>query len=503
MEIKTLLIDEEHTQLMNDSDYKEQLSLLVDFLKDYKEKSPQQTDLEWLTEKYNSHMGNILSDEEITTAAKNTISSIDSYRNVREEMEHECSRGRTKEDVFADHIVASTKNMSTEEVSSYMNILDESVNQANDSLLDTITKKDGSVSLNPNLDGFLAEDLHAQSFNMNAASNGSNYRARVVKPNGSAYEKNGVDIEIYDLRTGEVVKKYQAKYYNSAKNTDKAFNKGNYEGQNKLAPSDQASEINNAEDCISAPDGTKSDPLSKADAKDAQHQAQNNGDISKDWNDYKVRDIAIQVGKKAAIAGAISATIGTGMDIAVKYICDEEISFEDEAKVFLETGATAGSTVAVAGSLYTALKLKKLKVPKIPLLNEAESCVGLAITAVENVKTLHKISKSECSFEEGINEIEKTTLSVLGGFIGTAKGSVKGTAIGKVVGGFVGTICGPVGAKVCSVVGGFIGGFVGQVMGSNLGEAIVKTKNELKNHVNALLETGSKAVSKVTDKIFA
>lgn len=39
------------------------------------------------------------------------------------------------------------------------------------------------------LDGFIAEQYHAQTFNLNAEATGSQYRAKVLEPNGNGYAK--------------------------------------------------------------------------------------------------------------------------------------------------------------------------------------------------------------------------------------------------------------------------------------------------------------------------
>ncbi|MCS5854374.1 hypothetical protein LNO23_00245 [Klebsiella pneumoniae subsp. pneumoniae] len=50
-----------------------------------------------------------------------------------------------------------------------------------------------------NLDGFIAEQHHADTFNLDAVAKGSEYRAEVLKPkSGGTYGKNSVDVVIRD-----------------------------------------------------------------------------------------------------------------------------------------------------------------------------------------------------------------------------------------------------------------------------------------------------------------
>ena len=69
------------------------------------------------------------------------------------------------------------------------------------------------------LDGYIAEQHHAQTFNLNAAAGGSKFRARVVEPYGT-YNKNGVDIVVEDTTTGKVVSRYQSKYCKDPSSTE-------------------------------------------------------------------------------------------------------------------------------------------------------------------------------------------------------------------------------------------------------------------------------------------
>ena len=158
--------------------------------------------------------------------------------------------------------------------------------------------KAGSVNQNPSLDGFIAEQYHAQTFNLNAEAVGSPYRAKVLEPNGTVYTKNSVDVVILD-GNGKIVRRYQSKYCKDAKATQAAFEKGNYRGQRKLAPEGQAENLSaKADVVIKAPDGTTSNALSKEQAKRLQDEAQSRKWNELNWNEYKVKDLTIGIGKQ-------------------------------------------------------------------------------------------------------------------------------------------------------------------------------------------------------------
>lgn len=182
----------------------------------------------------------------------------------------------SRERWFANAVKESVGGATTlRQSATYIENLDRTLKEANEAYARTILNKDLTLNQNPNLDGFIAEQHHVQTFNMSATARGSDYSARVNEPNGKAYSKNGVDITIVDTKTQKVVKRYQSKYGKDAKATTGAFEHGDYRGQQKLVPEDQLEDINRkATAQIEAPDGVKSEPLSKQRAKELQQDAQ-------------------------------------------------------------------------------------------------------------------------------------------------------------------------------------------------------------------------------------
>lgn len=125
----------------------------------------------------------------------------------------------------------TSQDMANENLKTYLQDIDTQINQSQQEMLDTITTQSGAISQNPNLDGFIAEQHHADTFNINAKTNGSQYRAEVCH----STNKNSVDVVIKN-ENGKIVKRYQHKYGKDAESTKALYEKGDYRGQQKASP---------------------------------------------------------------------------------------------------------------------------------------------------------------------------------------------------------------------------------------------------------------------------
>ena len=121
------------------------------------------------------------SDNEIKSISSSIIESLETTETKKQSLQKSVQSGRSKESWFASEMVKATSGMSAQQASNR-----------------TITTQAGAISRNPNLDGFIAEQYHAQTFNLNAAARNSEYTAKVLEPNGNGYAKNSVDIVIVD-----------------------------------------------------------------------------------------------------------------------------------------------------------------------------------------------------------------------------------------------------------------------------------------------------------------
>ena len=401
--------------------------------------------------------------EEIETMVEDIVTAIKVSEEKKDSLNKAIANGRSKESWFASEIKKATSAMSTQEAAKYLAGLDKAVNQANQALYKTITTQAGNVSQNPSLDGFIAEQYHAQTFNMNAEASGSQYRAKVLEPDGNGYAKNSVDIVIVDGE-GKVVRRYQSKYCKDAKATENAFEHGDYRGQQKLVPKDQENGISKkSTSVLEAPDGTTSNPLTKLDAEKMRDEAQSGNWNDLNWNEYTTKDLAIGIGKQTGYAALQGAAIGVGFDVAQKLWNGEEIEADEVVEIAITSGADAGVKAATAGALKVGAEKGIIKV--IPKGTPAETIANIVCVAVENAKVLGKVATGELTVREGVEKMEETTVSTTAGLIGAKIGTS------------IGTVLGPVG----NAVGGFIGGTVGYMAGSKVGQTIVKGAKKVRD----------------------
>ena len=377
--------------------------------------------------------------------------------------------------------------MTTSQTAEYLHGLDEAINNANQSMYDTITTKSGAINQNFNLDGFIAEQHHANSFNLEANLKGSEYRAEVLVPkDGQTYGKNSVDIVVKD-KTGKIVERYQAKYGKTADDTIRMINEGNYNNQRLLVPAEQVEEVQKAfpNKTVVASVGSgdiKSKPLDKIGAKELQNEAQSGNWNDLNWNEYKSKDLAIGIGKQAGYAAIQGAAIGAGVELATKVWNGEEIKAEEVVEQALVSGADFGVKAATAGALKVGVE--KGIVKAIPKGTPAGTIANIAYVAIENVKILGKVATGELTVKEGLNKMEQTTVATVAGIAASAKGTAIGATIGSVLG--------PVG----TVVGGFVGGTVGYIAGSKVAETAVKGVQKVREKAREVVkEVGSTIIS--------
>ena len=376
----------------------------------------------------------------------------------------------------------SSQDMANENLKTYLQDIDTQINQANDEMLSTIGTKTGEISQNPNLDGFIAEQHHADTFNINAKANGSPYRAEVCH----STNKNSVDVVIKD-ESGKIVKKYQLKCGKDAESTKALYDKGDYRGQQKLAPSDQKVELEQAgekvTDVIEAPDGTRSNPLTKQEAKEMQERAQN-GDFDKvyDWEgNVSLKDASLGVAKNALAAGALGTGFGAAVYMGNKLLNREKITANELVEESIKSGADFGVKAATAG----ALKVTAEKGLLGPLAKGYGMSVwaNVAFGAIENVKIFADFARGKISWEECKDKIGLTTASITAGAIASVKGAGVGATLGA--------IFGPVG----SAVGGFVGGVVGYMAGSEIGKAVYQGAKKVAQGVVSVIKGVGSAIS--------
>ena len=480
-----LLLDEKNGPILVEDECKVFKLILEDFVNSYSTNSNAPVE-NWLIPKMQEQLPE-KSNDEIKSMVDEIVVAIKTSKEKQESLEKAIASGRSKESWFASEAKKVTSGMSTQEAAKYLANLYNALQQANESLYRTITTKAGTINQNPSLDGFIAEQHHAQTFNMNAEARGSQYRAKVLEPNGKGYAKNSVDIVIVDGE-GKVAKRYQSKYYKDAKATELAFEHGDYRGQQKLVPEGQEGDIGKkCTTLLEAPDGTTSNPLTKSKAEQMRDEAQSGNWNDLNWNEYTTKDLAIGIGKQAGYAALQGAAIGVGFDVAGKLCSGEEIKADEVIETAIVSGADFGVKAAVAGALKVGVEKEIITV--IPKGTPAGTIANIAHVAIEDVKVLGKMASGELSMKEGLEKLEETTVSTTAGLVAMEEGTAIGAGIGSVFG--------PVGAAV----GGFIGGSVAYMAGSTVGKTVVKCAQKVRDVAVNVVKTVGSVVASVASSI--
>lgn len=374
--------------------------------------------------------------------------------------------------------------------SGYLKEIDRTLEKANDKLLDTVMRKNLDVNRNPNLDGFLAERYHVETFNVNAAVKKSPWRARVVEPIG-AYGKNSVDVVIFNSDTKKIARRYQFKYGADAKATEQMWNNGNYKFQRFLAPKGQSQEISSkAVEVLESPDGkVQSTALSKTDAKKLQENAQKLDAVKNDLTfekDVAVKDLAPVLGKQGVQSFLVGGIYGAGKETLSQWKQGETLDVKKIGKSSLE----GGGDFAAKQTLASFLKVGSEKgiVKAIPKGTSMETITNISCVAIEDAKIAVKVGKGELTAAEGAGQAVETTASTGVGVLAAGKGAVIGGKIGTAGGAVIASFAaGPeasvVGAKVGAVVGEVVGSSIGYLVGSGAAESFVKGAKEILNNM--------------------
>lgn len=487
--ITILEIDESYKSAISFEEAVELKPIQKKFMESYLENKDKELLEEWLYKELKLNLPE-KPEQELQLVSKEIIDTIKSDEEKLESLEAEMERGRSKESWFAQELKKSSSHMSARESAEYLEALDDAVRSANDSLNQTIFTKGGTINQNPNLDGFIAEAHHANTFNLNAVAKGSPYRAEVLVPEGKPYGKNSVDIVIYKVEGDKkaAVRRYQSKYCKDATATEKAFSEGNYRGQVKLVPEEQSGQLSKKHSTvIESPDGVTSDPLSKIDAKNIQKDVQSGNVKYSNWNDLKFKDVAIGIGKEVGQATAMGALVGAGSHMVQKVWEGEEIQGEEVLSTALESGVDFGVKAATAGALKVGVE--KGIINAFPKGTPASAIANVAHVAIENVKIFGEVAKGNLTIQEGVEKMERVTISTAAGIATSAKGTAIGAAIGAVLG--------PAGIAV----GGLIGGAVGYMAGSKVAETITRGAQKIRSAVTKVVKKGFETVKNVAKSI--
>ena len=454
--------------------------LITSFVSSWERHKHEKSPAAWLADEFRRYPDLWTGEEEIVSTASEVVANVEQANADKASLHAHLDAGKSKASWLARKIEQGAAAAGAVSVGAYAASIERALETANSGMYDAITTQSGAVNRIPNLDGFIAEQHHANTFNLDAAAKGSPLRAEVPGSQG----KNSVDIVIKD-GDGHIVRRYQAKYGQDAEATQHLFEKGDYRGQRKLVASGQEGDIPKSTDRIEA-GGVHSKPLTKDEAKRWQEQAQQDQEARQyEWNDVNRIEIAKSIGKQALLGAALACGF-QGARILGRRVWNflrgkENPPASEDLREFFESSLKSaghvGAQTAVTGAIVVAVKSGWIKALKNTPVG---TIVGIVHVAMENAKVLFKLAKGELNGEEALDAMGSCTASAIGGFVGAGKGMLMGVKLGLAFG--------PPGA----MVGGFVGAMVGGMAGSKIGEAVYEGGK-------AIVKTAGRVVMDVFD----
>ena len=374
--------------------------------------------------------------------------------------------------------------LSANSVNNYVDTINTAIDNANKTLMESVTTKVGTINQNPNLDGFIFEEYHAGTFNVDATVKQKPYHAEALKPElGETYGKNSIDLVIED--SGKYVKKYSAKAYKNANETAKSFYDKitgyKYKFQSKLVPTDQTREIVNSVDKIKF-DNVESKGITKTEIKNIQNELQSGNkktDIFSFKKDVNTISISKQIGKQAMVNGTMGLGIGMVANIGGNIITGKGVEAEEVIEAGIKTGASMGMATAVAGGIRVAVEKKVIPTVFSRILTN-NTIGAIAAASMDIIGIAFKLGSGEITLGKAVKDIGKSVGAAYGAIVASGWGYAGGMAIAGMIGlgtiGAVGTILGVgvavVAGAVCATVGSKVAGAIASGIGA-VAEAIV------------------------------
>ena len=403
--------------------------------------------------------------------------------------------------------------LSTKSVNNYIDTVNTAIDNANKTLMESVTTKAGNINQNPNLDGFIFEEYHAGTFNIDAAVKQKSYYAEALKPElGETYGKNSVDLAIKD-DAGKYVKKYSAKAYKNANETAKSFyNKitgYKYKFQSKLVPTDQVGDIANSVDKVKY-NNVESKGITKAEIKDIQNDLQSGNkkvDILNFKKDVNSISISKQIGKQAMLNGTMGLGIGMVANVGINIIQGKEVEAEEVIEAGIKTGASMGMATAVAGGIRVAVEKKVI--PTVFSRMLTNNTIGaIAASSMDIIGTAFKLGSGEITLSKAVKDVGNSLGAGYGAIISSGIGFSGGMALATTIGlgtiGTVGTIltgglalvagavCGVIGSKVAGAITSGIGAVAETIVDGAMN--IVKAGKEVVKSLASGVWNGVKSV---------
>ena len=399
--------------------------------------------------------------------------------------------------------------LSTKFVNNYIDTVNTAIDNANKTIIESVTTKAGTINQNPNLDGFIFEEHHAGTFNIDASVKQKSYHAEALKPElGETYGKNSIDIVIED--SGKYVKKYSAKAYKNANETAKSFYDKitgyKYKFQSKLVPTDQTREIVNSVDKIKF-DNVESKGITKTEIKNIQNELQSGNkkiDIFSFKKDVNTISISKQIGKQAMVNGTMGLGIGMVANIGANIITGKGVEAEEVIEAGIKTGASMGMARAVAGGIRVAVEKKVIPTVFSRILTN-NTIGAVAVASMDIVGTAFKLGSGEITLGKAVKDIGKSVGAAYGAIVASGWGYAGGMAIAGMIGlgtiGAVGTILGVgvavVAGAVCGTVGSKIGGAIDNGVGTIAEKVVDKAVEVVKEGIDTVKNIANGVINKV------
>ncbi len=464
------------TEYISEKDAKSFKELFNKCLKSYKEKESSVTDEQWLEQIFKEELPEI-SAEEAKADAEEIITSITIYDENLKAVNDAADKGVSKESWLADKIQEASVGMAVNEYGQHLQNIDNILYQKNAELAEALRRSaDGHIKMSPNLDGNIAENLIAKTTELSASLQGKNIKVEVR----DVFTPNSVDVRATNLKTGKY-QNYQLKFGKDAKATIELIERGNYNNQQIIVPTEQLDEIQahfkakgsqkTISDHIDAW-GAKGKKFTKQEMKNLQLAAQEDGIMpSMDYSHYQTKELALSIGKNAGTMALQAAAVTTGITVASKMMNGESVDPEELIEVAIKTGADTSIKTVTAGVLQIAIRKGIIKF--IPKGTPAGVIANIACVGIENIKILAKIASGELSVTKGLDQMGRTTASMTVGLWAMSEGTAIGTSLG------VSLMWIPVIGPAMPVITGFIGGTVGYFAGSKVGEEIYNAGKRL------------------------
>ena len=136
----------------------------------------------WLAEELRRCSGIWTSEAEAKATAREIVAAVEQANADKASLHAHLNSGKSKASWVAGAIEKGAAAAGATSVGSYAAEIEATLETANKAMLETVRTQTRRFSRSPNLDGFIAEQHHADTFNLDAAAKGSSLRARVLGP---------------------------------------------------------------------------------------------------------------------------------------------------------------------------------------------------------------------------------------------------------------------------------------------------------------------------------